>query len=158
MHNDMHRALTLALVVFIGALTGAGATSQPTKSSVQTDPISYTAAGPHLNMLFIIPRASRGVVSEVNTCLGRVPAPSNCGLRMAQYSCAAGCNMVYQNGAAQCEFFRAVYDQYRACMAQAQQNAQACKHQCDSGTLPPAGNTPFCQQYPSAACCRAGTC
>jgi hypothetical protein len=153
----MHRALTLAAVVFVGAVTGAGATSQPAKSSEETDPIRYTAAW-FSTMLSIAPGASRGVVSEVNTCLAGVPAPTNCGLRMAQYNCASGCNMVYQNGAAQCQYFRANEYQYRACMMQAQQNAQVCMQQCTSGTLPPAQNMPYCQQFPSAPCCRAGTC
>jgi hypothetical protein len=138
--------LTLAVVVFVGAVTGAGATSQPTKSSEQT------------TMLSIAPRASRGVVSEGNTCLAGVPAPSNCGLRMAQYSCDAGCNMVYQQGAGQCEGFRMYGNQqYSACMMQVQQNAQVCMQRCRSGTLPSQGMS-YCQQYPGAACCRAGTC
>ena len=51
--TNMHLAITLALVVFVGAVTGAGATTQPTKSSEQTDPISYTAAWPHSTILSI---------------------------------------------------------------------------------------------------------
>jgi hypothetical protein len=156
----MRKALTLALVVFVGAVTGAGATSPPTKSSEQTDPISYTAAWPHSTMLSIAPRASRGVVSEVNTCLAGVPTPPNCGLRVAQIPCATGCNMVYQQGAAGCEGYRMSGNEqlYRVCMMQAQGNAQECMRQCTTGTMPPPRNTPFCDQYPGTACCRAGTC
>jgi hypothetical protein len=139
----MHRVLKLAVVVFVGAVTGAGATSQPAKSAEQTDPINYTAAWPHPNMQSVAPRAAT--------------APSNSGLRMAQGGGCSQCNMLYQ----QCEAFKMYgYQQYQACMAVAQQNVQQCMQQCASGMggggypYPPGQNVPLCQQFPNNPACR----
>jgi hypothetical protein len=149
----MHRVLKLAVVVFVGAVTDAGATCQPAKSAEQTDPISYTATWPHPSRLSIAPRALRGVVSEVSTNLGGAAAPSNSGLRMAQGGCSQQCNMLYQ----QCEAFRMYGNQqYQACMSVAQQNVQQCMQQCGGGGgYPGTGqNVPLCQQYPNNPACR----
>jgi hypothetical protein len=138
--NEVHRVLKLAVVVFVGAVTGASATYQPMKSAEQTDPISYTTTWPHLSMLYIAPRAAA--------------TPSNSGLRMAQSDCSA-CNMLYQQGAGQCQAFGYSNDQYRYCMAMVQQNAQQCMRACASGAYPGTGmNVPLCQQFPNNPACR----
>ena len=143
----MHKVLKLAVVVFVGGVTGAGAAYQPVTSPEQTDPISYASARPHSGMLSIAPRATA--------------APSNSGLRMAQGGCSA-CNMLYQQGASQCQAYGGG-DQYRYCMAVVQQNVGQCMQMCASGGggggygpnpgYPPRGQT-LCETYPNNPACR----
>jgi hypothetical protein len=81
-------------------------------------------------------------------------APSNFGLRIAQNGCYA-CNMLYQQGAAQCQAFRYNYQQYRYCMTAVQQNAGQCMQACAGGGYPgPGRNVPLCQQFPNNPACR----
>ena len=142
----MHRVLKLAVVVFVGAVTGAGAGYHPVKSAEQTDPLSYTSAWPRSSMLSIAPRAAA--------------TPSNSGLRMAQSDCSA-CNMLYQQGAGQCQAFRYSNEQYGACMAVVQQNAGQCMQACAGGMgggygpgpAYPRGRT-LCEQFPNNPACR----
>jgi len=162
----MYGALKLAMVVFAGVVTSAGAPCQAAKSAEQTYRISYPA--PHSSMLSIIPRAPQGVVGEANTNLGAAAAPSNSGLRIAQRrSACPGCDMLYQQAVYQCEAFKMYgYAQYRACMMVAQQNAGRCMQACAAGMggygypsgpaypYPPGQNVPLCQQYPTNPACR----
>src|SRR4051812_7655007 len=105
------------------------------KSAEQTDPVSYTSAWSHSSMLTIARRAAA--------------VPSNSGLRMAQGGCSA-CNMIYQQGAGQCQAFGYGSQQYRYCMATVQQNVRQCMQACASGVYPGGGtNTPLCQQFPT---------
>jgi hypothetical protein len=142
----MHRVLKLAVVVFVGGVTGAGASYQPVKSAEPTDPISYTSAWPHPSTQSIAPRAAG--------------APSNSGLRMAQYGCSA-CNTLYQQGAGQCQYYRSYDQQYRYCMASVQRNVGQCMQMCASGGGYggggygyPGQNVPLCQQFPNNPACR----
>jgi hypothetical protein len=107
----MHKVLKLAVMVLVGAVAGAGVTCAPANSAEQTVlPISYTSAWPDPGMQSIAPRAAA--------------APSSSGLRMAQSDC--GCNMLYQQGAGQCQAFGFDQNQYRYCMAVVQQNVNQC--------------------------------
>jgi hypothetical protein len=139
----MHKVLKLAVVVFIGGVTGAGAAYQPVKSGELTD---------HPSMQSIAPRAAA--------------APSNSGLRMAQSDC--GCNMLYQQGASQCQGFQAYnYQQYQYCMAAVQQNVGQCRQACASGGYGGGGyggggyggggygggGMTLCQQFPNNPAC-----
>lgn len=136
----MHKVLKLAVMVLVGAVAGAGVTCAPANSAEQTVlPISYTSAWPDPGMQSIAPRAAA--------------APSSSGLRMAQSDC--GCNMLYQQGAGQCQAFGFDQNQYRYCMAVVQQNVNQCMLACRNGGGFAGGgvNHSFCQTYPTAPGC-----
>jgi len=148
----MHRVFKLAMVIFVGVVTGAGATYQPVKSAEQTYPISYTSAWPHSSMLSIAPKAAA--------------APSNSGLRMAQNDCAAACNLPAQLEVRKCQAFGQLLgdDIYSTCMAQVQQGVGLCIQMCDSGASPGPGvvspdqgaivSRPLCDSFPDNPACR----
>jgi hypothetical protein len=81
-----------------------------------------------------------------------VSSVAGAGAAMAQVSCSAGCNMIYQQGASQCQVYGAYPQQYAACIQAAQGYAAQCMQRCASGTLPNTNN-PFCDTYPTAQGC-----
>jgi len=68
----------------------------------------------------------------------------------------SGCDMLYQQGAGQCEAFR-MYgnEQYDACLMTAQQYASQCLQQCmRGGGYPGTGqSTTLCQEFPNNPAC-----
>ncbi len=144
----MHRVLNLAVVIFVGVVTGAGAAYQPVKSAEQTDPISYTSAWPHSSMPSIAPKAAA--------------APSNSGLRMAQtVDCGTGCNLLSQGEVRKCQALVQLLgdDIYSSCMAQVRQGVGLCIQACASGDSVSPGqggvvNRQVCDSFPNNPGCR----
>lgn len=83
----------------------------------------------------------------------------------AQSGCPA-CNMLFQQGAGQCQYYRNNYQMYQYCMATVQQNVGRCMQACaggggyggggygGGGYGYPGQNVPLCQQYPNNPACR----
>jgi hypothetical protein len=139
--NDMHGVLKLAVVIFVGVVTSAGATYQPVESAEQTDPISYTSAWPHSTMLSIAPKAAA--------------AASNFRLRMAQLdSDCSACDTEGVQAVGRCQANMDSYDGYLVCAGMVQLAVRECKQRCASGVPPgPEAGVPFCHQFPNNPLC-----